>query len=87
MKADIKWTERLEDRVKRTVRITFVGHDIIKWQFKRSDEELWDYDTPPTAEDWEYLEDKIDALYHRRRQPYKHLELVRKRRKEADAAS
>ena len=84
MKADIEWTERLEDRVKRKVRVTFHGHDVIKWQFKRSDEDSWDYDTPPTPEDWEYLEDKVDGLYHRRRQPYKHLELVKKLRAKAE---
>lgn len=83
MKADLEWTERLEDRTKRKVRITFIGHDQIKWQFKRSDEEFWDYDTPPTPEDWEALEDKVDALYHRRRQPFKHLELVKKLRHKA----
>ena len=83
MKADLEWVERLENRVKRTVRITFVGHDRIKWQFKRSDEDFWDYDIPPTGEDWEALEMKIDALYHRRRSPYKHLELVRKLKKKA----
>ncbi len=83
MKADLEWVEKLENRVKRTVRITFEGHDKIKWQFKRSDEEFWDYDTPPSADDWEALEEKIDALYHRRRQPYKHVELVKKLRKEA----
>lgn len=85
MKADLEWTERLEDRTKRKVRITFVGHDQIKWQFKRSDEEFWDYDTPPSSEDWEALEEKIDALYHRRRQPYKHLELVKKMREKAES--
>jgi hypothetical protein len=84
VKADIEWTERLEDRVKRKVRITFIGHDKIKWQFKRSDEEFWDYDTPPTADDWEALEEKVDALYHRRRQPFKHLELVRKLKAKAE---
>jgi len=83
VKADLEWVEKLENRVKRTVRITFEGHDKIKWQFKRSDEEFWDYDTPPSADDWEALEEKIDALYHRRRQPYKHVELVKKLRKEA----
>ncbi len=85
MNADFEWVERLENRIKRKVRITFVGHDKIKWQFKRSDEDRWDYDTPPTPEDWETLEMKIDALYHRRRSPYKHLELIRKLKKEAAA--
>lgn len=85
MKADIEWVEKLENRVKRKIRVSFFGHDSIKWQFKRSDEEFWDYDTPPTAADWEFLENKVDALYHRRRQPYKNLEIVRKYRKKAEA--
>jgi hypothetical protein len=85
VKADIEWVERLEDRVKRKVRITFIGHNKIKWQFKRSDEEFWDYDTPPSSDDWDTLEEKMDALYNRRRQPYKHVELVRALRKEAGA--
>lgn len=85
MRADIEWVEKLENRIKRTVRITFPGHDQIKWQFKRSDEEFWDYDTPPSAEDWEALAAKMDSLYHRRRQPYKHVELVQKLKKEAGA--
>lgn len=85
MKADLEWVEKLDSRIKRKVRITFVGHDRIKWQFKRSDEDLWDYDTPPTTEDWEALENKIDALYVRRRAPYKHVELVKKLKHEAAA--
>lgn len=78
MKADLEWVEKLENRIKRKVRITFIGHDRIKWQFKRSDEDFWDYDTPPTTDDWEMLEEKIEALYNRRRTPYKHVELVKK---------
>lgn len=83
MKCDIEWVDKLEDRVKRKTRITFIGHDIIKWQFKRSDEEFWDYDTPPTAEDWEHLENKTASLYNRNRMPFKRLETVRKQRKKA----
>lgn len=85
MKRDIEWVDKLEDRVKRKVRVKFPGHGKIKWQFKRSDEELWDYDSPPTAEDWANLEEKIDALYHRRRAPYKDLQLVQQLRKEAES--
>ena len=83
MKADIEWVEKLEARVKRTVRITFTGRGNMKWQAKRSDEEFWDYDTPPSVEDWDHLQDKVDSLYNRRRLPFKHLELVKKLRKEA----
>ncbi|MGE4488371.1 MAG: hypothetical protein AB7E95_02370 [Kiritimatiellales bacterium] len=83
MKRDIEWKESLDDGVKRTVRIN-IHAGKIKWQFKRSDEERWDYDTPPSPEDWEALEEKIDSLYHRRRVSFKDLELVRKMRKNHD---
>lgn len=83
MKADIEWVEKLDDGVKRKVRITFLGHDQVKWQFKRADEEYWDYDTPPTPDDWAALEDKMAALYNRRRTSFKKLELVRKLNKKA----
>lgn len=85
MKADIEWVERVADGVKRKVRITFIGHQKIKWQFKRSDEEFWDYDTPPTPADWDMLEEKVAALYNRRRTPYKNLELVRQLKGSSDA--
>ena len=85
MKADIEWTERLDDGVKRKIRITFLGKGKMKWQTKRSDEERWDYDTPPTPEDWEALETKTESLYNRRRIPFKNLELVRTLRKKAGA--
>lgn len=85
MKADIEWVEKLDGGVKRKIRITFIGHDRIKWQFKRSDEEFWDYDTPPSADDWATLEDKMDALYNRRRTTFKKLDLVRKLKQKAGA--
>jgi hypothetical protein len=85
VKADIEWVEKLEGGIKRTVRITFAGHGKIKWQFKRSDEEMWDYDTPPSSEDWNCLVEKMEALYNRRRASFKNLELVRQQKKEAGA--
>ncbi len=84
MKADIEWVEKLENRVKRKIRITFLGHGKIKWQFKRSDEDFWDYDTPPSSADWDTLEEKMEALYNRRRTPFKNLELVRQLKKETE---
>jgi len=83
VRADIEWVERLEDRVKRTVRITFLGKGKMKWQTKRSDEEFWDYDTPPSSDDWDHLEEKTESLYNRRRLPFKNVELVKKLRKNA----
>lgn len=85
MKADIEWVERLDDGVKRKVRITFLGKKKMKWQTKRSDEEFWDYDTPPSSEDWKHLEEKVESIYNRRRIPFKHLELVRQLKKKAGA--
>ena len=83
MKADIEWVEKLEGGVKRKIRITFLGKGRMKWQTKRSDEEYWDYDTPPSATDWNHLEEKTESLYNRRRESFKNLELVRKLRKES----
>ncbi|MCF7847944.1 MAG: hypothetical protein K9M45_03760 [Kiritimatiellales bacterium] len=81
MKRDIEWVEKLEDGIKRKVRIKFPGHGKIKWQFKRSDEAMWDYDTPPSPADWLALEEKMEAFYNRRRAPFKDLELVKMMRK------
>ena len=85
MKADIEWVEKLDGGIKRKIRITFIGHGKIKWQFKRSDEEMWDYDTPPSTADWETLEEKMEAFYNRRRASFKNLELVRLLKKKAGA--
>ncbi len=85
MKADIEWVEKPDDGIKRKIRITFLGKGKMKWQTKRSDEEMWDYDTPPSADDWNTLEEKMEALYNRRRESFKNLELVRKLKKEAGA--
>lgn len=84
MKRNIEWKEKLDDGVKRTVRITFPGQGKIKWQFKRSDEERWDYDTPANSEDWKNLDEKVEALYQRRRAAFRDLELVKMMRKNHD---
>jgi hypothetical protein len=78
MKAHLEWTDKPEPGIKRKVRITFIKGRDIKWQFKRSDEERWNYDHAPTAEDWDQLKQKTEALYQRRRLKYDHLELVQK---------
>ncbi|MCK5805003.1 MAG: hypothetical protein KAI66_19365 [Lentisphaeria bacterium] len=64
MKRQIRWTERLEDRRKLEVRVSFQGSKI-KWQFKHPDMGVWDYDSPPTAEQWEMLSQKLRDLYQR----------------------
>lgn len=78
MKRNIEWKEKTEDGVKRLVRISFPGQGQVKWQFKRSDEEFWDYDTPPTSEDWAELSDRVDKLYQRNRCALRDRELIRK---------
>ncbi len=85
MKRDIEWVEKLEDGVKRMVRVKFPGNGKVKWQFKRSDEELWDYDSAPSVEDWGILVDKVDALYNRRRAAYRDLQLVQQLKRDAQA--
>ncbi len=56
MKHTTSWTDKLPDRIKRETRV-HIAHHSLKWQFKRSDEERWDYDSTPTSEDWDKLED------------------------------
>lgn len=55
----ISWTVKLPDEgVKRETRV-HVSQRNLKWQFKRTDEESWDYDSPPEPEDWDMLEDVL----------------------------
>lgn len=55
----ISWTIRLPDEgVKRETRVN-VSQRALKWQFKRADEERWDYDSPPEPTDWDMLEDVL----------------------------
>ena len=82
----IGWTERMEDRVKREVRVTFLPGDRLKWQFKRADEDQWDYDTPPSQSDWENLLEKAKGFYNRRRATLKQLEVVRLLAQQASAS-
>jgi len=77
MNRQICWTERLEDRVKREVRVTVIQGSV-KWQFKRSDEERWDYDSPPSAADWETLLEHAENRYRRRTCSHKDLDLIRR---------
>jgi hypothetical protein len=83
VKRNVEWVEKLEDRVKREVRVSFPGKRQVKWQFKRSDEERWDYDTPPTLDEWDILEERLSGMYNRRRASFETLELVRRLRREA----
>ena len=48
MKAHLEWTDKPESGIKRKVRITFLKGQTVKWQFKRSDEELLKLMLAPT---------------------------------------
>lgn len=58
MKPCLSWTHRCEDGVKREVRC-YITRGGIDWQFKRADQEKWDYDSDPLPEDWDTLEDTL----------------------------
>jgi hypothetical protein len=60
--------------------VLFPGGGKIRWQQKRTDQELWDYDFTPSDEDWQSLEENMEARYRRRNVPLKNLELVRELR-------
>lgn len=45
--------------MKREVRVD-VNAGRIKWQFKRDDEEKWDYDSVATAADWDALQEILE---------------------------
>ena len=66
MKRKISWTRREEDGVKREVRVT-ISRGKIKWQFKRADQDRWDYDSPPTGEEWDTLEEILGRRMRRGR--------------------
>lgn len=67
MPKQTSWTLRESDGVKREVRVTLDSRTI-KWQFKRTDEERWDYDSEPRPDDWDALEDILARRKGRGRQ-------------------
>jgi len=83
MRRPLCWTEKLDDGVKREVRVSFSGGRRIRWQAKRSDRLEWEYDFLPSTGDWDALLDLAERWYNRRRMPLPDLELVRKARTEA----
>jgi hypothetical protein len=83
MKSEISWTIRLPDGIKRETRVRVTAHSL-KWQFKRSDQEKWDYDSAPAAEDWDRLEDILVRRVARGR-GVNRLPAVRKLREAAGA--
>lgn len=54
--------------LRREVRV-HVSRQKLKWQFKRSDTEGWDYTSAPLASDWEQLVDILRRRAGRGRAP------------------
>jgi hypothetical protein len=85
MHRQICWVDRLEGGVKREVRVEIHRQDI-KWQFKRSDQERWDYTSPPSKEDWDGLLERVFNRQQRRNATLADLESVRRLHAAATAA-
>lgn len=81
MSHKISWTHKCDDGVKREVRVD-ITHGGMKWQFKRKDQERWDYDSTPTSDDWDKLEEILERRTGRGR-AINLLETVRKLRSKA----
>jgi hypothetical protein len=68
MHNQISWKEKLPDGIRREVRV-HVSRQKLKWQFKRSDMDAWDYDSAPLDSDWDQLEDILRRRAQRGRAP------------------
>ena len=64
MRRQICWTERVEGSVAVEIRVTLHAGEV-KWQFLRAEEERWDYDAAPSAEQWTELERRLQDRYQR----------------------
>lgn len=82
MSKPVCWVERMEDGVKREVRVSFVGARSIRWQCKRADEERWTYDYAPSLVEWDQLLELMEHRYRRRSVSWKLMELAREARAE-----
>ena len=77
MLRQVCWVERQDDGTKREIRVTVLRRDV-KWQFKLSTEERWDYDSPPSPADWDNLLERMENRYRRRNVSHDDLEVVRR---------
>jgi hypothetical protein len=64
MRRQICWTERTEDGTAVDIRVTLHA-GTVKWQFLRADQEGWDYQSAPSAAQWEGLEQRLRNRYQR----------------------
>ncbi len=76
MMRQLCWIEKLDDGVKRDVRVS-VERGKVAWQFKRSDQDRFDYTTPPTREDWDNFMERMENRYQRRNVSFDDLQLAR----------
>jgi hypothetical protein len=76
MRHDYEWEEKLEDRTKWTVRVSFPGGGKVVWMRRNGDDEEWDRGMTPTAEHWAFLEKKVRGRYNRSRASIRTVELV-----------
>jgi hypothetical protein len=82
MHRQICWVDRLEDGIKREVRVTVLRGEV-KWQFKLATEERWDYKSPASRDDWDSLLQRVENRHQRRNATLADLELVRRLHREA----
>jgi hypothetical protein len=81
MRKPLCWKEKLDDGVKREVRVSFHGKGL-RWQWKRADEVAWVYDPTPTESDWDQLEAIALNWYTRARLPREHVDRIKRLRQE-----
>jgi len=86
MHRQICWRDRQEDGAWRAIRVT-VSRGRVKWQFKLSTEEKWDYTSPPSVSDWAELLQRMENRYQRRNATYDDLEFVRRQHEAAVSAA
>lgn len=83
MRKPVIWVVRGEDRVKTEIRVTFTGHQSMRWQSKRADADVWVYDFTPSMEQWEFLAAKVEDRYRRRAATWEDVLRIRRLRDEA----
>ena len=78
MNRKICWTDKIEG-VKREIRVEISGKNV-KWQFKSKGEESWDYDHPPTTEEWDAVEDRVTKRIQRGKRGLDGIALIKRLR-------
>ncbi|MFQ3670940.1 MAG: hypothetical protein SNJ84_05735 [Verrucomicrobiia bacterium] len=71
----ICWNEKNDDGTKTEIRVDFFARSI-KWQFKPTGADRWDYQRSPTRAQWEELLNQVSRRYQRGRARIDDLHLV-----------